>query len=72
MIIKTKITNHVLLCALLLSPVINAAQEPILPTTPEQWRLHSRHKRVGRRFMLRQLHVLVLCYKMVMLVRFQA
>ncbi|MBB1336624.1 S41 family peptidase [Pseudoalteromonas sp. SR44-2] len=38
MTIKTKITNHVLLCALLLSPFINAAQEPILPTTPEQWR----------------------------------
>ena len=38
MTIKTKITNHVLLCALLLSPVINAVQEPILPTTPEQWR----------------------------------
>ncbi|NMF47576.1 peptidase [Pseudoalteromonas arctica] len=32
------ITNHVFLFALLLSPVINAAQEPILPTTPEQWR----------------------------------
>ncbi|GAA58430.1 hypothetical protein P20652_0284 [Pseudoalteromonas sp. BSi20652] len=38
MTIKTKITNHVLLCALLLSPIINAAQEPMLPTTPEQWR----------------------------------
>ena len=38
MTIKTKITNHVLLCALLLSPIINAAQEPTLPTTPEQWR----------------------------------
>ncbi|MEM5549102.1 S41 family peptidase [Pseudoalteromonas fuliginea] len=38
MTIKTKITNLLLLCALLLSPFINAAQEPILPTTPEQWR----------------------------------
>ncbi|WP_188085209.1 hypothetical protein [Pseudoalteromonas distincta] len=35
------ITNHVLLCALLLSPVINAAQEPILPTTPEQCRRNA-------------------------------
>ena len=38
MTIKTKITNHVLLCALLLSPIINAAHEQVVPTTPEQWR----------------------------------
>ena len=38
MTIKTRIINYVLLPTLLLSPVVNAAQEPILPTTPEQWR----------------------------------
>ncbi|MCQ8820080.1 S41 family peptidase [Pseudoalteromonas agarivorans] len=38
MTIKTKITNYVLLPILLLPAVANAAQEPIIPTTPEQWR----------------------------------
>ena len=38
MTIKTKITNYVLLPILLLPAVVNAAQEPIIPTTPEQWR----------------------------------
>lgn len=38
MTIKTKITNLVLLSALLLSPVVNAAQEHAEPTTKAQWR----------------------------------
>jgi len=43
MTIKTRIINYVLLPTLLLSPVVNAAQEPILPTTPEQWRSITEH-----------------------------
>ncbi|TMO81964.1 peptidase [Pseudoalteromonas sp. S3776] len=38
MTIKTKITNYLLLPILLLPAFVNAAQEPIIPTTPEQWR----------------------------------
>lgn len=37
MTIKTKITNHVLLCALLLSPVVDSGHEQAVPTTQEQW-----------------------------------